>query len=57
MHTTEPSQEQEAHDQAEFDAAVNHDGKIVLVWLGGIGVVAALIMSMVALVNSGRTTT
>ena len=57
MHTTEPTPEQEAHDQADFDETVNRDGKIVLAWLGGIGIVAAVIMSMVALVNSGKTTT
>jgi len=56
MHT-EPTQEEEAHDQAEFDEAVNRDGKIVLAWLGGVGIVAALIMSLVALVNSSGHTT
>jgi hypothetical protein len=57
MHSTEPTREQEEHDQAEFDEAVSHDGKIVLEWLAGIGVVAAVIMSMIALVNSSGHTT
>ena len=52
MQTTDPSPETEAHDQAEFDEAVNRDGKIVLAWLGGIGIVAALLMSILALTQS-----
>jgi membrane fusion protein, multidrug efflux system len=54
MHATEPTHEQEVHDQAEFDAAVNRDGKLVLAWLGGIGVVAALLLSILAVVQSGQ---
>jgi hypothetical protein len=46
--------ETESRDQAEFDAAVNRDGKIVLEWLAGVGVVAALFMSIVALTQSSE---
>ena len=46
--------EREAHDQAEFDDAVNRDGKIVLAWLGGAGVIAALLMSVLALTQSSQ---
>ncbi len=53
MHHPEVSLEQERHDQAEFDDAVARSGKIVLQWLAGIGIVAAVLMSMVALVKSG----
>ncbi len=52
MQVTEPTQEQEAHDQEEFDAAVSRDGKIVLAWLGGAGVVVALLLSILALTKS-----
>ncbi|MCW3069247.1 MAG: hypothetical protein JWL67_1872 [Solirubrobacterales bacterium] len=53
-HTEEPSKDTEARDQQQFDEAVNSKGKIVLEWLAGAGVVAALVMSMVALVQSGK---
>ncbi|HXD55354.1 MAG TPA: hypothetical protein VN618_11415 [Solirubrobacteraceae bacterium] len=46
--------EREAHDQAEFDEAVKRDGKIVLEWLAGAGVVAALLMSVLALTQSSQ---
>lgn len=49
--------EQEAHDQAEFDAAVNRDGKIVLAWVGGVGIFAALLMSIIALTQSTQRNT
>ena len=52
MSVTEPTPDQEAHDQEEFDAAVNRDGKIVLAWLGGVGVVVALLLSILALTKS-----
>ncbi len=52
MNVTEPTPDQESHDQEEFDAAVNRDGKIVLAWLGGIGVVVALLLSILALTKS-----
>ncbi len=54
MHAPEPTHEQEVHDQAEFDENVARDGKLVLGWLGGIGVVAALVMSIVAVAQSGQ---
>ena len=57
MNLSEPSPEQEAHDQEEFDAAVSRDGKIVLAWLGGIGVVVALLLSIVALTKSSERNT
>ena len=53
MHHLEATPEQEAHDQADFDAEVARDGKIALEWLAGAGILAALAMSMVALVKSG----
>ncbi|HEY7836289.1 MAG TPA: hypothetical protein VIB59_02410 [Solirubrobacteraceae bacterium] len=52
MQASEPNPETEAHDQADFDAAVNRDGKIVLAWLGGVAIVAALLMSILALTQS-----
>ncbi len=54
MHHMEPTQEQEAHDQEDFDAAVARDGKIVLEWLAGVGVLAAVLMSMLALVKGSE---
>jgi len=57
MHTTEPTKEQEAHDQEEFDEAVKRDGKLVLEWLAGLGVVAALLMSVLALNQSSERNT
>ncbi len=52
MPTVDPTRETEEHDQADFDAAVNRDGKIVLSWLGGIGIVLALLLSILALTKS-----
>ena len=52
MNVTEPTPEQETHDQEEFDAAVSRDGKLILEWLGGIGVVVALLLSILALTKS-----
>lgn len=46
--------EQERHDQQEFDDAVARKGKLLLQVLAGVGVVAALLMSMVALIQSGE---
>lgn len=54
MNVTEPTREQEEHDQEEFDAAVNRDGKIILAWLGGVGVVLALFLSIFALTKSAN---
>jgi hypothetical protein len=53
----DPTPEQEAHDQEEFEEAVNRDGKIVLAWAGGIGVVIALLLSIIALTKSGERNT
>jgi plastocyanin len=52
MVTEDPTREAEQHDQEEFDEAVNRDGKIVLAWLGGVGVLAALLISILALTQS-----
>ncbi len=57
MHANEPTHDQELHDQAEFDKDVSRDGKIVLAWLGGFGVIAALLMSIVAVVQSSQRNT
>jgi len=54
MHIEIPDEETEARDQREFDEAVNRTGKVVLEWLAGLGVLAAVLMSMVALVQSGQ---
>ncbi len=45
--------DRERSDQALFDEAVAKKGKVVLQVLGGAGIVAALMMSIVALNNSG----
>jgi hypothetical protein len=42
-------------DQERFDQEVATKGKVVLQVLGGLGIFAAVIMSMVALVQSGQT--
>ena len=49
-----PQTERESHDQAEFDATVNRDGKIVLAWVAGVGIFAALLMSIIALNQSSE---
>ena len=54
MINQDPSRETEEHDQAEFDDEVNREGKVVLAWLGGIGVVAALLLSILALSKSAN---
>jgi uncharacterized cupredoxin-like copper-binding protein len=54
MHVQTPDRETEEHDQHQFDEAVEHTGKTVLEWLAGAGIVAALSMSMVALIQSGQ---
>ncbi len=54
MYPPEPTREQEEHDQEEFDAAVAHDGKIALEWLAGIGILAALFISILALVKGSE---
>jgi hypothetical protein len=54
MHAPEVDKETEFRDQADFDEAVSRDGKIVLEWLAGAGVVAALLMSIIALSQSSE---
>jgi hypothetical protein len=54
MHATEPTREQETRDQADFDAAVARDGKIVLEWLAGAGIVVALLLSVLSLVKGSE---
>lgn len=46
--------EQERHDQQEFDETVARKGKLLLEVLAGVGIVAALLMSMVALIQSSE---
>jgi plastocyanin len=41
-------------DQERFDEAVNRKGKVALQALAGMGILAAVLMSMVALVQSGE---
>jgi heme/copper-type cytochrome/quinol oxidase subunit 2 len=54
MHTQVPDRDTEAKDQQQFDEAVKRNGKVVLEVLAGVGILAALLMSMVALVRSGE---
>jgi len=54
MHVQVPDEETEVRDQAEFDEVVTRDGKIVLEVLAGIGVFAALLMSIIALNQSSE---
>jgi heme/copper-type cytochrome/quinol oxidase subunit 2 len=53
-HVQTPDKDTEARDQAQFDEAVNRQGKTVLEWLAGVGIVAALAISIVALIQSGE---
>jgi heme/copper-type cytochrome/quinol oxidase subunit 2 len=46
--------EPQRSDQEQFDAAVDHTGKTVLEVLAGLAILAAFLMSMVALVQSGK---
>jgi uncharacterized cupredoxin-like copper-binding protein len=48
-----PPTDRERTDQAQFDAAVNRDGKFILQVIAGLAILAALVMSTVALVLSG----
>jgi hypothetical protein len=54
MHTPVPDVETEVRDQAEFDEVVVKDGKIVLEIIAGLGVFAALLMSIIALNQSSE---
>jgi heme/copper-type cytochrome/quinol oxidase subunit 2 len=54
MHVQVPDEAAEELDQRKFDEDVEKKGKVVLEWLAGAGIVAALLMSVVALVKSGE---
>ena len=54
MHTPEPDRETEIRDQEDFDKAVSRDGKVALEWLAGFGVLAALLMSIIAISQSSQ---
>jgi plastocyanin len=54
MHTQVPDKNTEVRDQAQFDQAVNRKGKVLLEMLAGVGILAAVLMSMVALIQSGQ---
>lgn len=54
MHYQEADAQTEAHDQQAFDQAVDRKGKVVLEVIAGLGIFAAVMMSMVALVQSGQ---
>jgi Cupredoxin-like domain len=54
MHVPVPDEATEIRDQAEFDEVVVKDGKIVLEILAGLGVFAALLMSIIALSQSSE---
>jgi hypothetical protein len=45
--------ESQKADQERFDEAVNRKGKLALQVLAGVGILAAVLMSMVALIQSG----
>jgi len=52
MHIPEPTKQTEVRDQADFDDAVAKKGKSVLEVLAGLGILAALLMSIIALNQS-----
>jgi heme/copper-type cytochrome/quinol oxidase subunit 2 len=54
MSYQEPKRGTETKDQRQFDEAVNNKGKVVLEWLAGAGILAAVLMSTVALIQSGE---
>lgn len=54
MHVQVPDKQTEDRDQRQFDEAVERKGKTLLEWLAGAGILAALLMSAVALVQSGE---
>ncbi len=54
MHFQVPDKATEERDQRDFDEAVNNKGKVVLEALAGLGIFAAVLMSIVALVQSGQ---
>jgi len=54
MHVQIPDRETEVHDQAEFDDNVVKTGKTVVEVLAGLGIFAALLMSIIALSQSSE---
>jgi Cupredoxin-like domain len=54
MHVQELDRQTEIRDQAEFDEAVVKNGKSVLEVLAGVGIFAALLMSIIALNQSSE---
>jgi hypothetical protein len=54
MSHQEPKRGTETKDQRLFDEAVDNKGKVVLEWLAGVGILAAVLMSTVALIQSGE---
>lgn len=57
MITQDPTREQEEHDQQEFDDEVKREGKLILAWLGGAGIILALFLSIFALTKSANRNT
>jgi hypothetical protein len=57
MHVQVPDQETEVHDQEEFDDSVAKSGRLVLQGLVGAAILAALLMSIVALNQSSERST
>jgi len=54
MHVPVPDQETEVRDQAKFDDTVEKTGKTVLEVFAGLGIFAALLMSIIALNQSSE---
>ncbi|MHB8241748.1 MAG: cupredoxin domain-containing protein [Solirubrobacteraceae bacterium] len=54
MHVETPDRETEVHDQAEFDDTVAKTGKTVVEVFAGLGIFAALLMSIIALSQSSE---
>jgi hypothetical protein len=54
MHVPVPDQETEIRDQAQFDDTVEKTGKTVLEVFAGLGIFAALLMSIIALNQSSE---
>jgi hypothetical protein len=57
MHVSPPDPQKEVKDQLEFDHTVEEQGKTVLEIIAGVAIVAALVMSTIALLRSGNATT
>ncbi len=54
MHVEVPDRETEVHDQEEFDDTVEKTGKTVIEVFAGIGIFAAILMSIIALNQSSE---